>query len=209
MARTKQTARKATPGGKTPAIRGGPGIGKGGGRRPSSGGGGGRRPGSGRTGGRRSVRQQPPAKHPRPVGPPGRSTKKKTAGETRDGELARIWFRTRGPAEKYSVVEKAMGTPGRKFRAGTRALREIRRYQSTTTEILGYKRFYWLVRELTNDQKQDIRVTKAAVLALRQAAETYLTLLFEDTNLLCIHAKRVTILPKDMQLARRIRGERN
>ena len=47
-----------------------------------------------------------------------------------------------------------------------------------------------------------------AVLALQEASEAYLVGLFEDTNLCAIHAKRVTIMPKDIQLARRIRGER-
>ena len=45
--------------------------------------------------------------------------------------------------------------------------------------------------------------------ALQEAAESYLVGLFEDTNLCAIHAKRVTIMPKDIQLARRIRGERS
>ena len=47
-----------------------------------------------------------------------------------------------------------------------------------------------------------------ALLALQEAAEAYHVGLFEDTNLCAIHAKRVTIMPKDIQLARRIRGER-
>ena len=57
--------------------------------------------------------------------------------------------------------------------------------------------------------KTDLRFQSAAVLALQEAAEAYLVGLFEDTNLCAIHAKRVTIMPKDIQLARRIRGERN
>jgi histone H3/H4 len=52
------------------------------------------------------------------------------------------------------------------------------------------------------------RFQSSAVLALQEAAEAYLVGLFEDTNLAAIHAKRVTIMPKDIQLARRIRGER-
>ena len=53
-----------------------------------------------------------------------------------------------------------------------------------------------------------MRFQASAVLAMQEAAEAYLIGLFEDTNLCAIHAKRVTILAKDMQLARRIRGER-
>ncbi|KAK8571245.1 hypothetical protein V6N13_103374 [Hibiscus sabdariffa] len=65
-----------------------------------------------------------------------------------------------------------------------------------------------LVREIAQDFKTDLRFQSHAVLALQEAAEAYLVGLFEDTNLCAIHAKRVTIMPKDIQLARRIRGER-
>ena len=68
--------------------------------------------------------------------------------------------------------------------------------------------FQRLVREIANDFKTDLRFQSSAVLALQEAAEAYLTGLFEDTQLCAIHAKRVTIMQKDMQLARRIRGER-
>jgi histone H3 len=61
---------------------------------------------------------------------------------------------------------------------------------------------------LCRDYKADLRFQSAAIMALQEAAEAYLVGLFEDTNLCAIHAKRVTIMPKDMQLARRIRGER-
>ena len=66
-----------------------------------------------------------------------------------------------------------------------------------------------LVREIAQDYKTDLRFQSSAVLALQEAAEAYLVGLFEDTNLCAIHAKRVTIMPKDIQLARRIRGERS
>ena len=68
--------------------------------------------------------------------------------------------------------------------------------------------FQRLVREIAQDYKSDLKFQGQAVLALQEAAEAYLVGLFEDTNLCAIHAKRVTIMPKDMQLARRIRGER-
>jgi histone H3/H4 len=68
--------------------------------------------------------------------------------------------------------------------------------------------FQRLVREIAQDYKTDLRFQSSAVLALQEAAEAYLVGLFEDTNLCAIHAKRVTIMPKDVQLARRIRGER-
>jgi histone H3 len=64
------------------------------------------------------------------------------------------------------------------------------------------------VRERAQIYKSDLRFQSSALLALQEAAEAYLVGLFEDTNLCAIHAKRVTITPKDMKLARRIRGER-
>ncbi len=70
------------------------------------------------------------------------------------------------------------------------------------------KGFHILVREVAQDFKTDLRLQSHAIMALQEASEAYLTSLFEDTNLCCIHAKRVTIMPKDMQLARRLRGER-
>jgi len=94
-----------------------------------------------------------------------------------------------------------------RYRPGTVALREIRKYQST--ELLIRKLpFQRLVREIAQDFKTDLRFQSSAVMALQEAAEAYLVGLFEDTNLCAIHAKRVTIMPKDIQLARRIRGER-
>ncbi|KAK0166265.1 hypothetical protein PV328_004701 [Microctonus aethiopoides] len=77
------------------------------------------------------------------------------------------------------------------------------------TELLIRKLpFQRLVREIAQDFKTDLRFQSSAVMALQEASEAYLVGLFEDTNLCAIHAKRVTIMPKDIQLARRIRGER-
>ena len=67
---------------------------------------------------------------------------------------------------------------------------------------------YRLVREIAQDFKTDLRFQPNAVMALQEASEVYLIGLMEDTNLAAIHAKRVTIMPKDIQLAHRIRGER-
>ncbi|KAH7847063.1 hypothetical protein Vadar_021457 [Vaccinium darrowii] len=95
-----------------------------------------------------------------------------------------------------------------RYRAGTVALREIRKYQKTTELLIRKLPFQRLVREIAQDFKADLRFQSHAVLALQEAAEAYLVGLFEDTNLCAIHAKRVTIMSKDVQLARRIRGER-
>ena len=95
-----------------------------------------------------------------------------------------------------------------RYRPGTVALREIRKYQKSTELLIRKLPFQRLVREIASEYKNDLRFQSCAVLALQEAAESYLIGLFEDTNLCAIHGKRVTIMPKDMQLARRIRGER-
>jgi histone H3 len=87
-------------------------------------------------------------------------------------------------------------------------LREIRRYQKSTDLLIRKAAFQRLVREVAQDFRADLRFQSSAILALQESGEAYLVGLFEDTNLCAIHAKRKTILPKDMQLARRIRGER-
>jgi histone H3/H4 len=91
---------------------------------------------------------------------------------------------------------------------GTVALREIRRYQKSTELLIRKLPFQRLVREIAQDFKTNLRFQSSAIACLQEAAEAYLVGLFEDTNLCAIHAKRVTIFPKDIQLARRIRGER-
>jgi histone H3 len=99
---------------------------------------------------------------------------------------------------------------GRKsrLRPGDAALRDIRRYQRSTELLIKKLPFQRLVKEVAHDFHPDLRFQGTAVLALQEASEGYLVGLFEDTNLCAIHAQRVTIMPRDMQLARRIRGER-
>ena len=91
---------------------------------------------------------------------------------------------------------------------GTVALQEIRCYQKSTDLLIRKLPFQRLVREIAQDIKTDLRFQSSAIMALQEASEAYLVGLFEDTNLCAIHAKWVTIMPRDIQLARRIRGER-
>ena len=95
-----------------------------------------------------------------------------------------------------------------RYRPGTVALREIRRYQKSTDLLIRKLPFQRLVKQVAESMKCDYRFQSTAVLALQEASEAHLISLFEDTNLCALHAKRVTIMPKDMQLARRIRGDR-
>jgi len=97
----------------------------------------------------------------------------------------------------------------RRYRPGIVALREIRRYQKSTDLLIKHAPFERLVREVSFSMKKDLRWQKTAVLALQEATESYLVDLFIDANLCAIHAKRVTLMVKDMQLARRIRGDRS
>ncbi|CAH1760361.1 3052_t:CDS:2, partial [Entrophospora sp. SA101] len=105
------------------------------------------------------------------------------------------------------AARKSAPTAGgpHRYRPGTVALREIRRYQKSTELLIRKLPFQRLVREIAQDFKTDLRFQSSAIGALQEAAEAYLVALFEDTNLAAIHAKRVTIQPKDIQLARRLR----
>ena len=96
-----------------------------------------------------------------------------------------------------------------RYRPGKAALREIRKYQKSTELLIRKTAFQRFVRELSSDFMTDRRFQSSAMYALQEAEEAYLVGLFEYTNRCAIHCKRVTIMPKDIQLARRIRGERH
>ena len=108
-------------------------------------------------------------------------------------------------ARKSAPATGGVKKPHR-YRPGTVALREIRRYQKSTKLLIRKLPFQGLVREIALDFKTDLRFQSTVVMALQEASEAYFGL-FEDTNLCAIHAKRVTIMPKDIQVACRIRGE--
>ncbi|XP_051142805.1 histone H3.2-like, partial [Andrographis paniculata] len=129
---------------------------------------------------------------------------KQTAGKSTGGKAPRKQLATKA-ARKSASATGGVKKPHR-FRPGTVALREIRKYQKSTELLIRKLPFQRLVREIAQDFKTDLRFQSSAVAALQEAAEAYLVSLFEDTNLCAIHAKRVTIMPKDIQLARRIRG---
>ena len=138
--------------------------------------------------------------------------------------MARVKQTSRKTASKAALAHKkkrpAQGgiKKPHRYRPGTVALREIRRYQKSADLLIKKDPFARLFRELLKDEiaerkeksggtTVDGRVQGSARLATQEASEAYLVGLFEDTNLCAIHAKRVTIMPKDIQLARRIRGE--
>jgi histone H3 len=96
-----------------------------------------------------------------------------------------------------------------RYRPGVVALREIRKFQKSTDLCIRKLPFQRLVREITQSFRCDLRFQSIALLALQEAAEAYMVGLFEDANLCCIHAKRVTLRTSDIQIARRCRGERS
>lgn len=125
--------------------------------------------------------------------------------------------RPRQPQRRLATAAARRAPPGaavrrHRYRPGTVALREIRRYQGSVNLLIAKRPFSLLVREIAQKIRglgqPELRWQASAIMALQEATEDYLVHLFEDSNLAAIHAKRITIMPKDIQLARRIRGER-
>ena len=137
---------------------------------------------------------------------------KQTARRSTGGKAPQMTMATK--AARKSVANEGGVKKPHRFRPGTVALREIRRYQKSTDLLIKKAPFQRLVKEIVTDDDfrvggvtVDWRFQTHALKALQEAVEAYLTSLFEDTNLCCIHAKRVTIMQKDMQLAVKIRGD--
>ena len=133
----------------------------------------------------------------------GRNKQIAPSRKTSGGKVPKKKFEIKYAKKFAGIVKKPQ-----RFRPGTVALREIRRYQKSTELLIHKLPFQRLVREIAQDLKPNLRFQSSTIIALQEASEAYLVGLFEDTNLCAIHAKRVTIMPKDIQLARRIRGER-
>ena len=132
---------------------------------------------------------------------------KQTARKSTGGKAPRKQLAMRA-ARKSAPAAGGAKKPHR-YRPGTVALREIRRLQKSTDLLICKLPFQRLVREIYQDNKRDIRLKSTTSLMYQEAAEAYHVGLFEDTNLCAIHANRVTVMPKDIQLARHIRGERS
>ena len=118
--------------------------------------------------------------------------------------LAKLWRQRKKEYAKRTGVNERK----KRYHPGALALAEIRKYQKSTESLIPKLPFRRLVRELVQSEKQDIRMQETALEALQEAAETYLVRLLDNANLCALHARRVTLMPRDIQLARRIRGER-
>ena len=113
------------------------------------------------------------------------------------------------PPRPLTLVQRAAVKKARRFRPGTKALMEIRRYQRSTDTLIRKLPFQRLVKEIAHSDfctpasGHLVRFQSTAIQALQEGAEAFLVAMFEDANLLAIHAKRVTVMPKDLALARR------
>ena len=128
---------------------------------------------------------------------------KSTTGNRPPGQL------TRCGAQNSQGPMMARVRRRHRYRPGTVALREIRKYQKSTELFIRKLPFQRLVRQICHDMNKFHSWQSTAMLALQEATEAYLVTLLKESNLCAEHAKRVTIMPKDVQLALRIRGERS
>jgi len=130
-----------------------------------------------------------------------KQTPRRSTGGKATAGLARAAARRATKAGSKPAVK-------RRYWPGTVALRDIRKFQHSGELLLSKLPFLRLVREVAQEYTNAPRFQASAVLALQEAAEAYLVGLFQDAQLCAVHAKRVTVISKDIQLARRIRGER-
>ena len=114
-----------------------------------------------------------------------------------DGSKIRVPFPPKGKVRKP-----------RRFRPGTIALREIRKYQKSYDLLIRKLPFQRLVREICQEYSKtlgfDLRFQSTALLALQEGSEAYLVNMFSQCNDICLHTKRVTLKPKDIQLWKRL-----
>lgn len=130
---------------------------------------------------------------------------KQTARKSTGGKAPRKALATKA-ARKSAPGTTNVKKPHR-YRPGTVALREIRRLQKSTNMLIPAAPFQRLVREVMQDLHNNRRFQSSALKAVQDAAESYLTSLAADANLCAIHAKRRTVFPNDVKLARRVRAE--
>ena len=107
--------------------------------------------------------------------------------------------------DSQNSIKRSFGSDYRKKKRGLVALKEIRKFQKTTELLIPKASFQRVIREVTQKlSKTDLKWNTAGLLALQEASEAFIVGLMEDTNLCCIHSKRVTIMARDLKLALRI-----
>ena len=150
--------------------------------------------------------------HPKIPGS-GKAPRKPPPAKTSSKKMKGVGKTSKSKGKKLQASQQGQEGQQKKphrYHPGTVALREIRRYQKSTELLIRKLPLQRLVREIAQDLgKINVRFQSRAIMALQEASEAYLVGLLEDANLCAVHAKRVTIMPKDIQLACRIRGERS
>ena len=147
--------------------------------------------------------------HPKLPGS-GKAPRKPPQAKAQPKKTKGISKATKTKGKKLPVSQQGQQKKPHRYHPGTVALREIWRYQKSTELLIRKLPFQRLVQKLAQDLgKMNVHFQSRAIMALQEASEAYLVGLLEDANLCAVHAKWVTIMPKDIQLARRIRGERN
>jgi len=114
-----------------------------------------------------------------------------------------------GKAAKLGKDGKEVAKRQHRWKPGTVALREIRRYQKSVDTLIPKQPVRRLIREVASVYQDDLRFKRSALEALQEASESYLVDLFADANLCAIEHERVTVEPKDMRLAMRMRHDHN
>ena len=141
---------------------------------------------------------------------------KQTARKSTGGKAPRKMLATKAARKSHPSPLRNIGfvkKPPRRYKPGTVALREIRKYQKSTDLLMRKLPFARLIKEITQDYSgmngcgvAATRWTKEAILMLQEASEAFLIGLFADSLLCSVHSKRVTVQTKDLNLARAIRG---
>ncbi|KAI6232159.1 Histone domain-containing protein [Aphelenchoides besseyi] len=117
----------------------------------------------------------------------------------------------RQPAVKRAIIQdqsyrQQIVAKKRRYKAGTKALMEIRKYQKSTALLIQHAPFCRVVKDIIYEMsgRQDMRVQSEAVSALQEAAEAFIIQLFEAASLCARHGRRVTVMPADFQLVRNV-----
>ncbi|XP_034966156.2 histone H3-like centromeric protein A [Zootoca vivipara] len=159
---------------------------------------------------RRAPSTPPSGRGRRPSTPPSRgSPSTPSSGPGRHpGTSPRRGRSPQASPRRAPPAEQARRPRRRRYRPGQRAMLEIRKYQKSTSLLIPKLPFARMVREVCLDFTRGVDVLwqGTALLALQEATEAFLVYLLEDAYLCTIHGKRVTLQPKDIHLARRIRG---
>lgn len=135
---------------------------------------------------------------------------KQTARKSTGGSNGKLTAPRKRDLLKDIKDKKYKPDPGLKRRLsnGEGVIRDIHKLTTTTDSLIRKLPFQRLVREIAHEIKTDIRFQKSAVDSIQEAAESYLIRLFQDANLCVLHSKRVTVMPRDLILAQKIRGEK-